>query len=359
MTVAGLALALSSGCNRADAENAPVDDGASVSSATAIRVETATIVASSATVDTTMPGEIEGSRDAMLASALGGYVETIAVSEGQKVGAGALIARIDSDIHAASVARAQAQADQAHAEQARLEKLGDLATDQQRLSATTQVAVADAGLAQAKAQLRRAVITAPFAGVVADTFIDAGEVAGPGSRVARLVRLDPITVKLSVPDRDVVALREGEPVEVLVNARSGVFQGKVEHIGAAADVKTRAFPVDVTVPNPDNLLLPGMIARVHLSREVTGDGLILPQDLLVTRREDQGVFVVEGGKAIWRTVTLGAVVRDQVVVTAGLSAGDEVVVTGHRELVDGDQLIVSRRGVCCTAGRIEWAGGLQ
>jgi multidrug efflux pump subunit AcrA (membrane-fusion protein) len=67
--------------------------------------------------------------------------------------------------------------------------------------------------------------------------------------------------------------------------------------------------------------------------------------------------VEKNGVAEWRPVELGAIVRDQVVVTSGVEAGDHVVINGHRSLVQGDPLIISRQGVCCEAGRAVFEEG--
>lgn len=322
--------------------------------ASALRVEVATLGATSARIDLDVPGEIKGWRDARLSAALGGYVQSVSVEAGDSVRAGQVIARVDADIHQASVDRANAQLALAKAEAARLDVMGDLATGQQRLNARTQVALAEAGLAQAEAQLRRALITAPFSGRITQVDIEAGEVANPGMPIARVVQLDPVKVTLSVPDRDVVALREGLPVRVTTNAASGVYEGTIRHLGAAANLNTRAFMVEVEVPNPEGRLLPGMIAQVAVSRELEGGHLVLPQDWIVTRLEGQGAFVERDGVAEWRPVVLGEVVRDQVLVREGVSEGDRLIVTGHRELVAGDPLVVVREGRCCTDGRVAW-----
>ncbi len=347
------ALAAGVACTSADAENATPTKA--TAPASAMRVETAVLQPSQASIEIDLPGEIVGSRDANLASALGGYVEYVAVKPGQRIGAGQLVARIDSDLYSAGVAQAEAQLAQAEAEAERLDKMGDLATGQARLNTQTQVKVAAAGLQSAKAQQKRAVVTAPFAGTVADTFIEQGEVAGPGTTVARLVTLDPIKVTLSVPDRDVVALSKGMPVAVTANARAGIFMGEITHIAAAADAKTRSFLVEVDVPNPDRKLLPGMIAHVRAKSVLSEDQLIIPQDWLVTRLDGQGVYVVGAGdKAEWRPLELGSIVRDQVVVDSGVKPGDRLVVNGHRNVVAGDLLLISREGQCCADGRAVW-----
>ena len=256
------------------------------------------------------------------------------------------------DLHQSTVDQAAAQREGAQAEVERTTRLGDMATETQAVTAGVNLKIATAGLAQAQARLDRATVRAPFSGVVASVALEKGEVAGPGSTVARVVQLDPAQISLAVADRDVVGLRVGNPATVTTHARSGVVSGTISHISPAANLKTRAFRVVVDVPNPDAALLPGMIAQVQVAQTLDDSALVIPQDWIVTRLADQGVFIEEDGVARWRAVELGAVVRDQVVVTGGVAEGDRIVVTGHRDLVEGDKLLVAREGVCCNAGRV-------
>lgn len=343
---------LLAGCGLAGADQAgPETEGRSVPAAEATRVEVVTLQPSPARIALHLPGEVEGFRDAQLAAANGGQVEAVRVREGERVRRGQALMRIDAELYAAQVAQAEAQHEQAAAALERVRQLGDLASESQLLDASTGEKVTAAALRQARARLSRALVTAPFDGVIATVAVEEGEFAPPGSPVARLVQLDPVMVSLSVSDRDVISLEPGTPVTVTAAARAGSFPGTIARISQAADLRTRAFTVDVEVPNPDGLLLPGMIARVAVERELASDVLLIPQDWLVTRRDARGVFLEEEGHASWRPVTLGDIVHDDVIVTSGLSAGARVVITGHRELMDGDPLLVAREGTCCAAGR--------
>ena len=158
-------------------------------------------------------------------------------------------------------------------------------------------------------------------------------------------------VSLSVPDRDVVALSAGMPVQVSTPAVADTLQGRVLEIPAAASTRTRTFLVDVEVPNPDRRLLPGMIAQVTVRGDIEQGAVVIPQDWVVTGLQGPGVFIETDGVAHWQAVTLGRVTYDQVVVTDGVSFGDRVVVLGHRDLVDGDAVLVTREGRCCATGR--------
>jgi len=345
-----LLMSLLWGCGASEAESAQAA-AKSPPPSRAVRVEVVELEPSAATLELDLPGEVSGQRDANLAAANGGFVERVRVVEGQVVKKGDSLMSVDSAIYAAQLEQADAQLEQAKIDVGRLEQLGDLGSDAQLAQARTQLRVAQANRSLASARMSRAVVRAPFSGVVATVMMEEGEVASPGTPVARLVQLDPAVVTLSVSDRDVVSLAVGMPVSVTTAANSQRLEGTVQRVSPAADPRTRAFPVEVEVPNPNGALLPGMIARVRADRALAESVMVIPQDWLVTQRERRGVFVTSGDVATWRDVTLGDVIHDKVVVTEGLSRGDRVVITGHRDLVDGDPLIVSREGRCCTAGR--------
>lgn len=344
-------------CGDATAEQSGDKEGPTVvevPQAPGTRVEVARIQPTKASLEVRLPGEIAGSRDSVLGSANGGYVESLAVKRGQVVRRGQSIARIDTRTHAAQRDQAKAQLDLAESELKRLEAVTDLASASQLDGARTQVRVAKASLDLAETRLSRAYVTAPFSGVIGQTAVEAGEVVGPGSPVARLVQLDPVHVTVSVSDRDIGALRIGQKATVTTDAVATVFEGEVVAVDPAADVRTRTFLAEIAVPNPDGQLLPGMIAGVSLSAEMASEGTVVPQDWIVTRLDGVGVFVLEDGVARWRPVETGDVLHDQVSVTSGLDTGDRIVTTGHRTLADGDALIVSREGTCCTAGRVTY-----
>ncbi|MFW6197331.1 MAG: efflux RND transporter periplasmic adaptor subunit [Myxococcota bacterium] len=319
-----------------------------------IRVEVAQLAPSAASTVLRLPGEVEGGRDALLASSQGGFVESVPVDEGDQVQRNQVLVRVDSQLRAAAVQQSKAELAAAERELDRAERQGDAIPDAQRDAAETRLASAKAAHRTASIQLSRAVVRAPFDGVVAEVKVEQGEVAAPGAPIVRLVQLDPAIISLSVADRDVVALRPGAGVHIRTDARGAVYEGEVTRISPAADLETRTVRVEVEVPNPDGELLPGMIATVEVGSRIDGDHLLLPQHVLVTRRKGNGLFVLDDGKARWRPVELGEVLGGQVVVKDGVAPGDRVVVTGHRELVDGDRVIVAREGTCCTEGRVRF-----
>jgi membrane fusion protein (multidrug efflux system) len=353
-----LALCVSA-CNKSEAnsEDRPTASAtADPATARATRVDVAVIAPSEASLSLVLPGEVEAFRDAQLAAALGGYIESVTVKSGDLVKKGQTLALVDSATLGARRDQAQVELDSAEREWKRAEKLKGTLPGAQLDAAEARYLAAKAAYRTANVQASRSVIRAPFAGVIAEVDAEVGEVAPPGAQLIRLVQIDPAKVTMSLSDRDVLSVAEGMTASVSTDARATVLEGKVAHIHPAADTNTRSFIAEVEVPNADKQLLPGMIASIAIRSDVATKQVVIAQDWLVTRPDQLGVFVNEKGKAAWRTVKAGSVVGDRLVVREGLKAGDELVVAGHRELAAGDRLLVSRRGTCCKDGRVVYDG---
>ena len=100
-----------------------------------------------------------------------------------------------------------------------------------------------------------------------------------------------------------------------------------------------------------------MIASVSFTPADMGDALLLPQDLLVTKLKDNGVFVVgDDSVAHWKPLELGGIVGSQVEIKSGVSRGERIVTVGMRSLTDGDKVLIGREGICCSNGSVVFEG---
>jgi membrane fusion protein (multidrug efflux system) len=353
---------IASGCKSkeasVEAEQARVTDPAAQPQLRGTRVEVVVIQPSSGGLTLRVPGEVEGIRDARLSAAMGGYIEKVSVKEGQEVKKGDVLARVDSETHATRLQSAQIEKRAAERELARTKKLGEAIPAAEMDTAEDRVERAGATLRELQLAATRSVINAPFSGVVVQVDAEQGEVAPAGMPLFRLVQLEPVHVSIALSDRDMALAAVGMPAQVELAARAGVYEGKVVQLSQAANLKTRSFEALVEVENADRALLPGMIAQVSLTsgtadgqQDPSGDKLLISQDWVVTKPDAVGVFVAQDGKAVWKTVELGTVMRRQVEVKSGLSAGDELIIMGHRTLAEGDAVLVHRRGRCCENGR--------
>jgi RND family efflux transporter MFP subunit len=357
--IATLALLLVSGCTTAGADtsgerasrSAPASQ--KLPDARQIRVEVALVQPSQTRLNLVRPGEVNPSREVHIASAMGGIVEAVGVDEGEFTRKGQLLAQVDTSVHEAQRALAQVEADDARREHTRLLSMGAAIPRQRIDQAKTRLDRAEAQLRLAGLQKQRTRLRSTVPGLVAEVNYEVGEYAPPGGAVARVVQLDPVHVEVSVADRDVNGLSLGGQAQISTSGNPNPVDGKITRIGSTADLKTRTFKVEVEVSNSEQTLRPGMIASVRFTQGARREGIVIPQDFLVTQIDQNGVFVADDDNvARWRPLTLGGVIRDQVVVADGLKPGERVVVVGQRALVDGDPLLIAREGVCCTDGRV-------
>ena len=264
--------------------------------------------------------------------------------EGARVAAGETLAGLDDTDYRLALDRAQAalavaDANKAHAVAEReradnLLKTGGI-TDKDHLTAQVALQVAEASLAQVRAevaisaqQLARTQIRAPFAGRVAKRMADPGSMLANGTPLFTLVDDAVLEFRASVPSADYGKVRVGAAVHVTVDALGGrSVQGKVARVTPLVEERTRSFEVVVQIPGGDDLV-GGMFARASVTVGKVTRVLVVPPGALVRDGNDPlfaQAFVVADGKAERKKVTLGVETPDAIQVKAGLKAGDIVV----------------------------------
>jgi RND family efflux transporter MFP subunit len=290
------------------------------------------------------------------------------LEEGDPVGAGAVLARVEERDYQAKVARAEAGVAQAKAAEEKaqfdlnraealfaVEALVKPDLDAARAahrSAVAQSAAARADLDVAATALRDTTLRAPRQGVVLERKLDRGALASPGSVVFVIGAVDALKAVFGVPDAVVQQLRVGMTLNATADAVADrTFTGRVTTIAPAADRETHLFSVEVTIPNRDAMLRPGMIATIQLDdraaeRPVAATPAV-PLTAIVKNSAKEGayaVFVVDGGsnnlQARLRPVTPGAIAGDGIQIASGVSAGEQVIVSGASRLRDGERITV-------------------
>ncbi len=203
-------------------------------------------------------------------------------------------------------------------------------------AAHSQVKSAESALEEARLYLRRSTIASPIGGFVDRTFNERGELVKAQDPLFRIVQTRPVKAVFHLAEKDVPYLREGMEADVTVQAlASEPLAGQVEMIGVTSDPATSTYPLEVKLENAEGLLRPGMLARLRLLRQGLDGALSIPVFAVVSENGASHVFVYEGGTARRRPVSTGIVDGDRVQVTAGLAAGEQVIVKGQRDLEDG------------------------
>ncbi len=286
-----------------------------------------------------------------------GRVDQVLHREGDRVGAGASLARVENREVAARLAQAEANVAAARAmeENARLmkERMERLferqAATQKNVddaragyeAAAAGLRAAEEGVLAARMYVAYADVAAPFAGVVVEKRVEVGDTAAPGMPLFVVEDTSRMKVEAQVPESALRGLAAGSPVEVVVDA-AGVASraGTLAEVLPAADPRSRTFAVRVVLDNADGTLRSGMFARLRLPGEAK-DRIAVAEDALVRRGPLTGVFVVdEGGIARLRWITTGETRGGRIEVLTGLAEGERFVTAPPAGLEDGRRVEV-------------------
>jgi len=341
-------LFLLGGCG-GNAEAAPEEQPAAGSSfLRVINVEVQTLEPGPFLEIIRVTGTVQAGQDVTLSAEEPGRVMELLASRGSVVRAGDPLVRIDDALLRPQVDEAVARAALAQLNWERRKVLFEqdgVGTEVAYLEARLLAEQAQAQQTLLRERLDRTLVRAPFAGVVDERWVEVGTLVAPGSPVIRIVQLDPLKVVGGVPERFAGEVRAGGGARVSFDVLSNrVFDAQVRYAGATVNPRNRTFEVEVSVPNPGQVIKPEMVANLELFRRDLPEALVVPQNALVRVEEGFVVFVVEedasGSFARVRPVRLGPSQRNQVVIEDGLQAGDRVIIVGQNQVANGDRVQV-------------------
>ncbi len=288
-------------------------------------------------------GQFEPRAEVVISSEGGGMVEEVLFDKGDRVEAGQLLARVNTDLLRVALLEAEADLAGAQADHDRVRQLVEReATPEERLTETeTRLRMAEARTEAARLRFARSEVVAPAAGIIVSRDLEPGEVLAPGSRVAVLHDTSSLRATVGIPETDIAWFRVGAPAEVTLDAYPDrIVQGRITWIAPNATQPGRNFLTEIEVPNPDGSLRSGLIVRTRLERRVFEEAVVVSRDVLVERDAVLYAFVLEDGLVALREVTLGPDEGDRVVVTSGLDVGQTLLVAGHRNLIAGEAVRV-------------------
>jgi RND family efflux transporter MFP subunit len=207
---------------------------------------------------------------------------------------------------------------------------------QSLLAARARVTIARKALADTA-------VHAPFAGVVAERFVSVGDYVTRGTKVAVVMRTNPLRVELTVPEQYISALVVGRPVTFQVDSYPGeTFTGRIRYVSPALTVDSRSLVVEAVVANETGRLKPGFFATARIEEPSGAPGVAVPAAAVRTTGGTARVFIVAGDHVEERIVTVGVAVKDAVEISSGLKPGDIVATSNVAQLTDGARVAVAR-----------------
>lgn len=333
--------------------------GGAAQQAPAPVVSVVTVRPQRVTVDIDLPGRLEAHRTADVRPQVSGILQKRLFKEGSQVKAGQPLYQIEDATYVAALEAARAQLAQAQAAQAKadadLKRYKPLvaadaisrqdydAAQAASRSAQASVKAAQAAIRAAQVNVGHARITAPISGAIGQSFVSEGMLvtAGGATRLATIQQTHPMYVNVTQSASDVMRLRrdiaEGRrqaidgAIEVEVKLEDGQsyeHKGRLLFTDPTVDVNTGQVTLRAEVPNPDNVLLPGLYVRVLLPQGAIDGAFVVPQQAVTRGAQNSVLIVNEQGGMEPRIVDVAGQQGGNWIVTSGLKEGDRVIVSG-------------------------------
>ncbi len=292
-------------------------------------------------------GSVETKENILIQPEMPGTLVSLNVKAGQRVSKGQLLARVDDGGSSQQVASLETQYQLAKTTFERQKNLWSqkIGSEIQYLQAQTQMLSLQRSVAQAKAMLSKTEIRAPFSGTIDEVFVERGQVVSAGPQgLMRIVNLNNMYVSTSIPESYIGKLKVGTQVDVFLTSLNKNYKGKVRQIGNFINPNNRSFGIEVSIPNPENLLRPNQVAKLKVIDYTVKNAIVVPSNVIQEDgKGNQFVFVATNSDGKTATakkamVTIGKSSDNVTEILSGLSANDIIVIEGVNTISEGMKL---------------------
>ena len=302
-----------------------------------VAVETLKVVPQAIENRLSVVGSIFSNESVILKPEVAGKINFIGFEEGKHVEKGNILFELDAELLNAEYQEVKANYDYAdlqYERAKRLKKDGVIPVEvfDERLRAYLN---AKSRLNTLATRLKKHKLTAPFSGRVGSRLVSIGDYVAAGTPLVHIEDLSLVKVEFYIPQRYIQQIQNGQLVRVVVEPLSEIYEGTIYLIDPRVDPETRSAVVRAKVNNPNEVLRPGMFCTVTIIIEKKEQGLMVPEQAVVSRGEKHFLYLAEEGKAVMRQVRLGLFSEEKVEILSGLNPGEQVIVAGLQKLAPG------------------------
>jgi membrane fusion protein (multidrug efflux system) len=306
-----------------------------------VNVVTLTLSPTTITDRINLPGVVEPWTRLSLMAKLNGSITKVLVQEGDHVKKGDIIALIEDDDFRIALERAEATYDLAKSEYARDKSIhakGVIPTATLDIN-RNNLQTAKSDYENAKLLFSRTSVTSPMDGIIRRMDAKVGLQLSIGDPIAEILAIDRMKAVVGIPESDVTAVRELENVDLTVQALGDrIITGKKHFLSPSPDSAARLYNLELEIDNSGGEVLAGMFIRADIVKKQIDETLAVPFYSVISRNEEQYVFIEEEGVAKKRKVKLGIMEKWMVQITAGLNPGDNLLIEGHRDVEDSQNV---------------------
>ena len=303
----------------------------------AIPVKTAAVARGDISSYIETHARLEAERWVTVVARTQGTLEELLVEEGDRVGEGQLLARLDKAELSLRVEQDEVALRQARASHSRRQALFErqLLSEEEYENARNQLANAEVALKESRLNLAYADIRAPIAGLLMQRNVEVGDLVRASEELFAVADLEPLLARIRIPEKRVRQVQVGQRAEITAaGSEEEPVAAQVRMINPGIDPQSGTVKVTLEVSGGTGLK-PGMFVTVRLITDVHAGTLVIPKKALVLETDEDDVFVIGEGRARRRGVELGYVSGDLVEVVSGLAEGEEVITIGQQGLKDG------------------------
>lgn len=266
-----------------------------------------------------------------------GKITSLNYELGQYFSKGGVIATIEDKIKKLTYESVKIDAERLKKDFERAENLfkGGISSEQEYELARTSYETAKNKFEEAEKQLSYTKITTPIAGTITKKIVEVGTYVKEGDKVASIVDVSKLKVKVNVSESSVYYLHKGERAKITTNIYPGItFEGKISFVSPRGD-DTHNYPVEIEIVNSaKNPLKAGTFVNVEVGLGSSNMALYIPREALQGSIKDAKVYVTSNGKALLKNIVIGRGGNESLEVLSGLTENDRVIVSGQVNLTD-------------------------
>ena len=292
-------------------------------------------------------GNVDTQQNVLIQPEMPGALVALNVKAGQSVSKGQILGRVDDAGMSQQLASIQTQYELAKTTFERQKRLWEqkIGSEIQYLQAQTQMVSLSKSINQMKAQIAKTIIRAPFSGVIDEVFVERGQVVAANPQgLMRIVNLSQMFVSTDVPEMYVGKVKVGSIVEAYITSIGKNYRGKVRQVAKTINPANRSFGIEVSIPNPENLLRPNQVAKLKIVDYTNNSVVAIPTNVIQQdAKGNKYVYVVTNangttGIAKKITITIGQNANNFTEILSGLTTGDRIVSEGANTVSEGMKL---------------------
>lgn len=279
-----------------------------------------------------------------LAFETSGKIVAINFQEGGRVSKGQLLAKINDRHLQAQLQKLKAQRKLAEEREFRQRSLlsRDAISQESYDQAVTEVQTLGADIMLIEARIAETELRAPFDGVIGLRYVSEGSFVNANTNIARLIKVNPLKIEFSIPERYSGEVRSGFPIRFTLDGIAEQLQASVYAVDPKVDVRTRTIVVRALYSNPSDRIKPGRFVAITMELSETNDALAIPTEALIPEMDGDRVFVYRSGKAASVDVQTGLRTADKIQIVSGLQPGDTLITTGILQLRQGMPVVIDQ-----------------